>query len=140
MKGISPIVAAVLLIAVTMSLAGVLAYWASQFVSQGLPEVNATNTQCKFTNFAIYNCIYNSTSDRLTVTLNNIQQIEIKSLAVYLTYSNGTVSPMIALNESLQPGEFRSYPITDVSGDFSKVIITSLTCPEINKETACTKS
>ena len=38
MKGISPIVAAVLLIAITMTIAGGLALWATKLVGQQLPE------------------------------------------------------------------------------------------------------
>lgn len=140
MKGISPLVAAVLLIAVTMSIAGVLAYWSSQFVSKSLPEVNQSTAQCKFTNFVIYNCVYNSTATRLSLTLNNIQQVEIRDLIFYLSFSNGTLSSGTKLNETLAPGEFRSYSVSSLPNDFSKVIVTTQFCPEISKETSCSRS
>jgi flagellin-like protein len=140
MKGISPLVAAVLLIAVTMSIAGVLAYWASQFVTKSLPGLNETTTQCRFTNFVIYNCLYNSSASQLTMTLNNIQTVEIKDLTVYLSFLNGSLSSGIKLNGTLAGGEFRSYVLSSISNDFSKVIVTTQICPDISKEDACKRS
>ena len=43
-KGISPLVATVLLIAVTMTLAGIIAFWGSSFVRTSLPTENQTQT------------------------------------------------------------------------------------------------
>ena len=140
MKGISPLVAAVLLIAVTMSIAGVLAYWASQFVTKSLPGVNESTTQCRFVNFIIYNCLYNSTTGNLTVTLNNIQTVEVKNLMVYLSFLNGTMSSGTKLNETLASGEFRSYVLSGIPSDFSKIIVTTQVCPDISKEDACRRS
>lgn len=140
MKGISPLVAAVLLIAVTMSIAGVLAYWASQFVTKSLPGINESTTQCRFTNFIIYNCFYNSSTSKLIITLNNIQTVEVKDLMVYLSFTNGTMSSGTKLNETLAPGEFRSYTLSGISSDFSKIIVTTQVCPDISKEDACRRS
>ncbi len=58
--GISPLVAAVLLIAVTMTIAGLLAYWATSFVRTSLPETNRTEAECRLADFSIYFCSYNS--------------------------------------------------------------------------------
>ena len=140
MKGISPLVAAVLLIAVTMSIAGVLAYWASQFVTKSLPEVNQTTAQCRFTNFIIYNCFYNSSASKLVLTLNNIQTVEARDLMVYFSFANGTMSSGTKLNETVAPGEFRSYILSGISSDFSKIIVTTQICPDVSKESSCTRS
>jgi flagellin-like protein len=140
MKGISPLVAAVLLIAVTMSIAGVLAYWASQFVTKSLPEVNQSATQCRFTNFIIYDCFYNSSTSKLIITLNNIQSVEVRSLVAYLSFTNGTMSSGISLNETLAPGEFKSYILSGIPSDFSKIIVTTQVCPDISKEDVCKRS
>lgn len=140
MKGISPLVAAVLLIAVTMSIAGVLAYWTSQFVGKSLPEVNQSTTECKFVDFVIYNCLYNSSTTKLTLTLNNIRSVVVKDLMVYLAFSNGTISSGTQLNETLVPGEYRNYLLSGIASDFSKVIITSQMCPDISKENVCARS
>jgi len=97
-------------------------------------------TLCRFTNFIIYNCFYNSSTSKLTLTLNNIQTVEVKDLMVYLYFSNGTLSSRTKLNETLVAGEFRSYILSDIPSDFSKIVVTTQLCPDISKESVCTRS
>ncbi len=136
MKGISPIVAAVLLIAVTMTIAGVLAYWSSTFVEKQLPEVE---TQCKFSNFIFESCTYNSTSQRLNFILNNRRNIDLKNLTAYISYSNNSVSSGITLNVSLLGNELKSFSMSGVSSDFSSVLVKTH-CPESTASSTCTRS
>lgn len=140
MKGVSPLVAAVLLIAITMSIAGVLAFWASQFVNKSLPPVNETTIQCRFANFVVYGCTYDSNTSILVLTLNNIQSLELRNLTTYLSFSNGTLSSGINLNESISPAEFKSYILHGIPSDFSKIIISSQVCTDLSKESTCSRS
>ena len=140
-KGVSPLVASVLLIAATMSIAGILAYWTSGFVKTSLPEINKTKEECKFAGFKIYQCTYLSADSKLSVTLNNYRTIDMKDLTVYGFFSNGTTSPGIKLNETLIHGEFRTYLLGDFPSDFTKIIVSSPICPElIPEEASCTRS
>ena len=142
-KGVSPLVASVLLIAATMSIAAILAYWASSFVRTSLPEVNKTQQECQFSDFTIYQCSYkNSTtgSGDLTLVLNNIRSVPLQNLAAFIFDQNGTPGNAIPLNQTVDPGSFQPFIISNVSSTFSKVIITSKVCPDLQKETACSRS
>lgn len=138
MKGISPIVAAVLLIAITMTIAGVLAYWSSTFVSTGLPTENATTSQCRVAQFEFLNCRYNSTGQTLVFSLNNVRSVDLLNLIAFVEYGNGTIASVIPLNQSLAGGTIRSYSLSGVSSDFSSLIIKT-NCPELSKSTSCAR-
>lgn len=136
MKAISPIVAAVLLIAVTMTIAGVLAYWSSTFVERQLPEVE---TQCKFANFIFESCSYNSSTQRINFILNNRRNIDLKNLTAYVSYPNNTVSSAIPLNATLLGNELKSFSISTIPSDFSSILIKTH-CPEATASSTCTRS
>ena len=140
MKGISPIVATVLLIAVTMTLAGVLAYWSSTFVAQRLPAINASIARCDLAQFEFLDCRYNSTSQNAIFSLDNIKNVDLINLTAYVQYSNGTILPStgINLNQSLPASSIRSYSVSGVSSDFSSVLIKT-NCPELSRSNACSR-
>ena len=136
MKGISPIVASVLLIAITMTIAGVLAFWSSTFVSSTLPNQNTTNAQCQIAQFEFQNCRYNSTSGNLIFSLENIKTVELTRLTAFVEFQNGSISSGISLNSTLSPSEIKSFSVSGVSSDFSKHIIKT-NCPELSRSDTC---
>jgi len=147
MKGISPLVASVLLIAITMSIAGILAFWVSTYTTSTLPSLNRTRIEeeCRFSNFDIYSCNINTSTSTITFTLHNIGQYEISNLASYIVFANNSVTPQISLNDTLPIGSFKSYVLlnstTNVSSTtFSKIIIASTLCSGLSKESGCTRS
>jgi len=139
-KGVSPLVAVVLLIAATMSLAGILAYWASSFVRTSLPEVNKTQQECQFMDFRIATCTYQSSTNTMTLILDNFRAVEVKSLAVTIFDSAGIPLSPIALNESLPSGQYKGYSISMSSGNFTKIVVGTMFCPELKRETGCDRS
>jgi len=139
-KGISPLVASVLLIAATMSIAAILAYWASSFVHTTLPEVNKTQQECQFSDFTIYQCSYNINSTTLTLVLNNIRSVPLTQLNVFVFDASGTPGSPIPLNGTIEPGNFMPYSITGVPSNFSKIVITSRICPDLQKEAGCSRT
>lgn len=140
MKGISPIVAAVLLIAITMTIAGVLAYWSATFVGKQLPE-SETETQCKLANFDFFSCKYNATTRNITFSLTNRMTVELKDLTAFVNYPNGSVSSGISLNGTLKTGTeaIKSFSVSDVSSDFSSILIKTH-CPNVEASSTCTRS
>lgn len=99
-KGISPLVATVLLIAATMSIAMILSFWASSFVKSGLPQVNQTQQACQFSDFAIYQCSYSLGNQTLDIVLQNLRSNAISGMFTQMFFTNGTVSPQYSLNVS----------------------------------------
>jgi len=138
MKGISPIVASVLLIAITMTIAGVLAYWSSTFVSTALPTENVSLAQCRVAQFEFLNCKYNSTSRIITFSVNNIRTVDLGNLTAFIEYPNGTVSSGIPLNESLAANTIKSYLISSIPSDFLNLLIKT-TCPDLSRSNTCTR-
>ena len=134
-KGISPLVAAVLLIAITMTIAGFLAYWATSFVRTSLPETNKTEAECRFADFNIYSCTYNSTSKVVYLILEN-RDIDLMQLRAYFIFANSTVSDAHDLNTTLPANTLKSFTISGVD-NFSKISVKTH-CPDVSKEKTCT--
>lgn len=137
--GISPLVASVLLIAITMTIAGVLAYWSTSFVRTSLPEVNATTSECTLANFAIYSCNYENSTSTLNIILENLENIQLSNLRVFVVYTNTSLSDAIPLNSTLTSGLLKSFSLTGMGPSFSKILVKTQ-CPELNKEKVCTRS
>lgn len=142
-KGISPLVASVLLIAITMSIAGMLAYWASTYVSTALPGKNQTSQECNFMDFIIEDCKYDSSAGSLRIIVKNIRTVTINGLNLQIFYPNGTISPPIVLKDKISPGELKGFLLdqsqTNISSDFSKISLTSIECPDKSREDYCTR-
>lgn len=139
MKGISPIVAAVLLIAITMTLAGGLALWATKMVKEQLPETE-TEVQCRLANFDFFSCKYNSSTQTIIFSLSNKRNVDLKNLTAFINYNNGSVSG-ISLNETLRTGadSIKTFTISDVSSDFSSVLVKTH-CPGVESSDKCTRN
>jgi len=145
MKGISPLVASVLLIAITMSVAGILAFWVSSYTSQTLPKTNRTEEECRFSNLEIWSCNLNTQTGKVTFTLHNIGLYDIGDLKVFVVLNDNTVTPPVSLNGTLLKGEYKSFVLenssTNVSSEkFSKLIVSTGLCPSLSIESGCTRS
>lgn len=130
-KGISPLVAAVLLIAVTMTIAGVLSYWTSSFVKTRLEkERNETvMIECAGADFEIYGTpTYDETSKNLSFVLHNKQFIELKDLKALFFYSSGiTEKP---LNQTLLGNSYTSFTVESVEPNYTQFKVVTH-CPGV---------
>lgn len=141
-KGISPLVAAVLLIAATMSIAGILAYWASTFVKVQTSqfENQTATTLCSGGNFEIYSCRFNKTEHYVTVILRNIGSIDLPNLVGTAIYSDGSVYSQ-SLNGTLTTSgtsAILSFNLVNITDTVNKIIITTY-CPNVQAEKAITQ-
>ncbi len=138
-KGISPLVATVLLIAATMSIALILSYWASSFVRTTLPPVNTTQQQCQFSDFEIYQCSYSISGSNITVTLHNLRQNALGDMVMQVFFINGSVSQTYNLTSSLPGGNYQGFTVPGIPSTFSKIVIGSRACTGVvaDKESAC---
>ena len=134
MKGISPLVATVLLIAITMTIAGVLAYWASGFVRSSLPASNQTQQvqECSGENFDILSSNYNSSTSSLIVILQNKADTTVNIANATFIYSDGTVYSQ-NIGQSLPAGNaIIGVTVTGVSSGYRSYKICT-TCPGLCK-------
>ena len=136
-KAVSPLVAAVLLIAVTMTIAGMLAYWASGFVRQHTETFSNQSivSKCNFADFRVFSCSYNSSVQKVNLILENIRSVEIRNLTAFVIYPDGTISAN-SLNGSLPIGFIKTYPIPGITAGYSNILIKT-ECPDISVSSTC---
>ncbi len=137
LKAISPLVAAVLLIAVTMTIAGVLAYWASGFVKSqtALFENQTVATECNLADFVVHRCSYNNNTATLNLVLNNLRSIDLRQIVAQVVYPNETIRNE-PFNETLVGGRLQSYKISNVDNTYKEIVIRTH-CPNILISTKC---
>lgn len=150
MKGMSPIIAAVLLIAITVAVGVLLSTWITHWVSSRTTE--ASSACVTKTNYRIDSATYNSATTNMTLIVTNLGLVELYGFSVQLL--NGTdvyvynttdarlrVSPNITEADPLK--EQRSALILiDMNGDYhsglgntaDQIKILNLACPSFSAE------
>ncbi|MFH0711161.1 MAG: archaellin/type IV pilin N-terminal domain-containing protein [Candidatus Aenigmatarchaeota archaeon] len=136
-KGVSPLVASVLLIAATMSIAGILAFWASNFArTQTAAFENQTiASECNFATFDVYTCSYDLANKKVLLSLNNNGQVNLKDLVAYFQYPNGNLTAF-NITDPLPQNVLKQFYISGVTENYSKIIIRTQ-CSQLSRETAC---
>lgn len=140
-KGISPLVAAVLLIAATMGIATILTYWASTFIKSSLPEVaNQSYSPCLYADFNIYSCSYTNstpTKGNVTLILKNVMDVELRNLTATVFYPGGNIKTYNLQPDNILPKNiYKAFTIVDVDLPYSKIVITTH-CPYVEEESPC---
>lgn len=136
-KGISPLIAAVILIAATMSIAGILSYWASSFAEERLREsentTTAEQTQCIGAKFRIYSTgTYTNSTDILYIILENQRSYDLTLKELYLFYPNDKFETIDLNNTLLEKNILKPFNFTITTGDdFYKGQIRT-NCPDVN--------
>jgi flagellin-like protein len=130
-KGLSPLVAAVILIAVTMTIAGILSYWVSTFVRRLPPPENATeNIMCLDAQFRFYSGSYDSDDEELILVLENQRSLDLELNGLYLFDENDMLTDEKTLTGTLKGNRLKSFNVTGVDV-FTKGIIKT-NCPEVS--------
>ncbi len=135
-KGISPLVAAVMLIAVTMAIAGILAFWATSFTrstAEGLSNQTKTIQICSQADFSIYTDLYNSTTQTHKIILENTGNIQIKITGIDYIYPDGSIIHKNQTLNLLSGAQLQQYVIQGVNPGYSKYRIYT-ECPNVYKE------
>ena len=130
-KGLSPLVATVLLIAVTMTIAGIIAYWASTFTRSGLPSENKTASlqSCTGADFTIYYQSYNSTTERLVLVLQNTGPTDLTITNITFLYPDGALDSK-TISSSLSQGSLKSFIITNITSGYKSYTVFTQ-CPNV---------
>jgi flagellin-like protein len=85
-KGISPLVAVIMLIAFTMIIAGILAGWATRFAT----EQRSMLEKCVRANIVIKRATYDSTTQEITLMLYNAGTVPLTDFTGLVSYKNET--------------------------------------------------
>ncbi|MCX8191093.1 MAG: hypothetical protein N3D78_02850 [Candidatus Aenigmarchaeota archaeon] len=134
-KGISPLVATVLLIAITMTLAGILAFWGSGFVRTGLPTEEETQqfTRCSAAlgSLKVDFQYYNSTTKNLILSIYNSGPEKLKLTNITFYYTNDITSKEI--NKEVAPGLTAPVILSEIESGYLKYIVYT-DCPGVTLE------
>lgn len=129
-KGLSMIIAAVLLIAVTMSIAGILIYWSTSFVQKKLSETgdNSTyETLCLGAEFKLHSASFNNGT--LFLRIDNQRTIDLTLENLYLFYPDNKMET-VPLNALLKGNEIKQFTLSNITDGFTNGKIKT-TCPTV---------
>lgn len=135
LKGISPLVAAVMLIAVTMTIAGILAFWASSFTTRQTSTLsNQTQqiTTCAGANFKVFTSFYDSDKKEHTIMLENKGLSPVDIVGVDYIYKNGITHKNASLHLPVT-SEIKVLIVEDVEDNFVSFRVIS-NCPNVYAE------
>lgn len=122
-KGISPLIAVILLIAFTLVIAGLVAGWVTQFAQQQRQAL----TKCSDARLLIRGGVYNDNTNTLSLTVDNYGKVDLGFRVVYENTDGSITSPDITYN--LSAGSIQSFSLPAVSGDLKAVSVQSKSCP-----------
>jgi flagellin-like protein len=93
-KGISPLVATVLLIAFTVAAASIISFWLIPFlakISQSTTEETDIQLKCSKGGISLFDLKYNLSSSTLSGKIENTGSISLGNLVIEIIYTNYTV-------------------------------------------------
>jgi|YelNatPaOPRAMG01_1025707.scaffolds.fasta_scaffold129062_2 flagellin-like protein len=122
-KGISPLIATIMLIAFTMVVAGILAGWATQFVTQSRTELQF----CARAQLLIQRAFYDKNSGNLTLSIFNTGDVPLKGFSVRLIYQNESVD-VEKFNETEIDSQDIDSLVVKTDDTLKQVIVQSLQC------------
>jgi len=131
-KGISPLIAAVLLIAFTMAIAGILAIWARSFALERTGEISLQE-KC-IGALTVSNVNFDESTGILTFTIRNDRNINLTNMRVDITYTDKSVNYLIKDKDENVKDPLGPYDLTSVSidtGDTTKpkeILVFSENC------------
>ena len=132
-KGLSPLIAAVVLIAATMSIAGILSFWATGFVRKKLTESQniSEETGCMGADFKLHLAKYDENTHKLSIIVDNTREVDLKLQNVYIFYPNGMKTKTLNPPILLKGNEMKQFTVDEVDPGFESVTIKT-NCPEVS--------
>jgi len=111
MKGVSPLVASVLLIAFTIAVASLFSGWITSFTKVTTEEVQEQSEKkltCSYGGIALDNVKYNKTAGNMSGTIENTDLITLGNINFEIFYANAT-REKLNLNMEIEPSERKPF-------------------------------
>ncbi len=134
-KGISPLVAAVLLIAFTLAVASILTAYVTTFTEESAQELgNQTQqvTSCAYAGLSIFDAVYDSSAGEITVNVANTGTKDLSELTAVAFSPDATILGRGTISD-LQTGDIGTTTIS-VSEKPGRVTVSSSSCPQTTDE------
>jgi len=126
MKGVSPLIATILLIAFTLSVAGIVSIWLTGFARTSTETVgkeSSTQLICSYGGIALSNLKFSN--NRLSGSIENTRTIILGNITIQVLYTNASSPQTEKLYVSLTPREKYSFNIS-ISYNYDKIrVITN---------------
>ena len=125
-KGISPLIASVLLIALVIGVAGIYSGWFSDFIKSITAMIGThedIRIKCTYGDISLRNLVYNSTAGNLTGEVENTDIIPLGNIDLEIFYNNATKEDK-DLNMELNPGEKDVFNIA-INSNYQKVRVVT---------------
>ena len=121
MKGISPLIAVIMLIAFTMIIAGILATWTTNFATRTRVNIEFCADAGAYIQGGTYD------SGTLNLIIFNNGKVPLSFIGI-LTYKNGTSVQYPTILENVTSGSIKTFTMSNVGSDLEQATIQSKEC------------
>ncbi|MEM5812912.1 MAG: archaellin/type IV pilin N-terminal domain-containing protein [Candidatus Aenigmatarchaeota archaeon] len=138
-KGLSPLVATVLIVAFTISTAMIIMSWYRSFsleTSERIANQTSQKIDCSYGAISFRNICTNE--DNLTGIIENTGNIELRNIEINIVYKNGTTlvynSTHLGLEDPLLVGNRKYFNIYVGNKNEIAIIVLRTNCPKVDDE------
>ncbi|MEM5831701.1 MAG: archaellin/type IV pilin N-terminal domain-containing protein [Candidatus Aenigmatarchaeota archaeon] len=141
MKGISPLIATIILIGITVLIAGILGLWAANFVTSRTQEIGQGTTEimrlkCNIMKFTVVS--KNELNNNISFIILNDGPIDINGLSftfIDLDDQNNIKNVAgIETNTTLKRASYSRIEVSKPPEGYDKIEIRSIECPNVKEE------
>ncbi len=141
-KGISTLVASVLLVAFTVAAFGIIMTWGTDFISSTTSDVSDQTDKdmdCIYAGLSVAKLKY--CNHYLSGTIENTEMYTLNNITLTVAFLNGTSQNMKLNNTygqflSLSPGELEAFNQTIGGSNYELIRISTSTCPGVSDNAA----
>jgi flagellin-like protein len=134
MKGLSPLIASVILIAIAITIAGIFSGWFTDFIKAIASMVQGregSRVECSYGGIALDDLEYNTTSKYLSGYIENTGIITLGDIELVILYDNATTEEK-DLNKVIEPREKDFFDVI-VNENYEKVRVLT-NCSDVFDE------
>jgi len=137
-KGISTLVASVLLVAFTVAAFGIIVTWGTDFISSTTSDVSQQTDEdidCIYAGISVSNLRY--CNHYLSGAVENTEMVSLRNITLTVVFTNGT-NERLKLNDTsgnfmqLDPGNLDSFNETIGGSNYDIIRISTSTCPDVS--------
>lgn len=151
-KAVSPLIATVLLIAITLAIGGFMSLWTQQIArSQTEQAVGASKPECAYVSYDVKNATYDTVTNRTkfdventgtkNILIDKVQIVYVDDMSTYAAQDNGTILPSKRLDVGTkEPFNFGNTTTNStVRQDMRYIRVISSDCPTRTVEVTSTQ-
>lgn len=138
MKGLSPLIAEVLLIAFVITVGTIIATWVTSYSRTTVKKVNKQSNielTCSYGSISFSTQpLCNETTETISGFVKNNGNVDLGNIRLQIIYKNSSFS-VFNLTDALSPGEIYSFNVSVDCSSLSMIrVITNCTQPEVSDE------